>query len=173
VPRQHHETTFAAPLAAVFAALIGALARHRWAEGIAADGLPTPRVGCRYANERGSVLRRGRVLECLRPVSLTLDETLIDPPCRVRLRVRWRLEPIDAGCLLRLDVSYELNGAASFRAAHWRRQLGAHCRRMLGFVRARLASDQGSVNGTIGQSNGSSSITATKTTAVSGKPSFR
>ena len=140
MPRQRHEAQYPESMTVVFSALIASLARHRWAEGARPGARPRmPRVGCRYANERGSVLRRGRVLECRKPVSLTLYETLFDTPCRVRLRLRWRVEPRDSGSLLLLDLSYELNAAASCRRRHWHGRLHAHCGRMFGFVRARLA----------------------------------
>jgi len=98
-----------------------------------------PKVGCRYARQRKSVLRRGRVLEIIRPVSLTLYETLHDPPCRVRLQLRWRLYSMEAGSLLHLALRYELNGAASLRQGHWHARLQAHCARMLEGVAADLA----------------------------------
>jgi hypothetical protein len=178
VPRQSHQARFAAPLDAGVAALLKSLAKRRWAEGGIEDPERfVPRVGTRYVNERGSVLRRGRVLECLRPVSVTLYETLFDRPCRVRLKLRWRLEPGDADSLLRLEARYDLNGAATLRHRHWRRQIAAHCERMLGFVTREVERGRrqgaGATAGAMGQSQGKSSIVVTKTTAVSGKPSFR
>lgn len=139
MPRQAHRVHLGAPLDAVFSALLISLAKRRWAEGYQVDAsTAVPRVGTRYVNERGSVLRRGRVLECLRPVSLTLYETLFDAPCRVRLKLRWRLEPGETDCLLRLEARYDLNGAATLRHRHWRRQIGEHCTRMLAFVAREL-----------------------------------
>ncbi len=176
MPKQCHEAQFAEPMTLVFASLIRALARHRWAESLDyGDALPIPGVGCRYANRRDNVLRLGRVLECLRPVSLTLYETLLDAPCRVRLELRWRLEPTEHGCLLRLRVRYELNGAAQFRRRHWNGRIHAHCTRMLDFVRAavRRAHESQGEAGVNGQSTGSSSMATTKTTAVSGTPILR
>lgn len=137
--RQRHEAQFPDSMAEVFNALIAALARHRWGEGARLDAAPRmPRVGSRYVNERGTVLRRGRVLECRKPVALTLYETLFDTPCRVRLRLRWRVEPRGSGSVLRLDLNYELNAAATLRRRHWHGQLDAHCGRMFGFVRSSL-----------------------------------
>lgn len=176
VPKQCHEAEFAEPLTVVFNGLIEGLARHRWAEGLDhGSGPPIPKVGCRYANRRGKVLRLGRVLECLRPVALTLYETLFDPPCRVRLELRWRLEPIESGCLLRVRVRYQLNGAAQFRRRHWNGQIHAHCERMLGFARAavRRAREAHGEAGVNGHSTGNSSIAVTKTMSVSGTPSLR
>lgn len=176
MPKQCHEAQFAEPMTVVFASLIRALARHRWAEPLGdADALQLPRVGCRYANRRGKVLRLGRVLECLRPVSLTLYETLFDPPCRVRLELRWRLESTEDGCLLRLRVRYRLNGAATLRRRHWNGQIHAHCARMVAFVRAAALREhephgEAGVNG---QNTGNSSIAVTNTAPVSGRPIFR
>ena len=177
MPRQQHEAHFAEPMTVVFAALLRSLARRRWGEGEYFNAAPcVPRVGCHYMNQRGSVLRRGRVLECLRPVSLTLYETLIDSPCCVQLRLRWRLEPVATGSLLRLGVGYDLNGAASLRRRHWNENIHAHCGRMFGLVRSYLcveAHDHGAATGVSGQSHGSNNIDMTKMIAVSGKPSFR
>ena len=66
--------------------------------------------------QRGKVLRRGKVLAVLRPVSITLQETLLDPPCCVTLRLHWRLEPTDDGACVLLDARYSLNGAATLRS---------------------------------------------------------
>src|SRR5690242_9125915 len=84
VPTQHHEARFAQPLTAVFSAMIDVVARGRWGGGAIVAGTPWPRAGCQYAQQRGKVLRRGKVVECLRPVSLTVQETLLDPPCCVK-----------------------------------------------------------------------------------------
>lgn len=172
MPKQCHEAELEESMSVVFSGLIQALAGRRWAESPADGGaLPLPRVGCRYANRRGKVLRLGRVLECLRPVSLTLYETLIDPPCRVRLELRWRLEPTASGCLLRLRVRYTLNGAAQFRRRHWNGRIHAHCARMIEHTRAAVRRAQGV--GVSGQSTGNSSIATTNATSVSGSPIFR
>lgn len=178
MPRQAHQVRFAAPLDAVFSALLTSLAKRRWAEGHGEDSERiAPRVGVRYVNERGSVLRRGRVLECLRPVSVTLYETLFDPPCRVRLKLRWRLEPGEDDSLLRLEARYDLNGAATLRHRHWRRQIAEHCGRMLNFVEREVErpprQGEGSTAGAIGHNQGNSSIVVTNTTAVRGRPSLR
>jgi hypothetical protein len=139
VLRQDHEARYPDSMHAVFAALNRVLAKHRW--GVLGQGDEVdvqPKVGCRYARQSKSVLRRGRVLEVIRPVSLTLYETLYDPPCRVRLQLRWRLHPLDDGSLLHLALSYQLNGAAALRGRHWDVHLHAHCLRMLKFVAADL-----------------------------------
>ena len=143
MPRQNHEARYADSMHAVFAALNRVLGKHRWAvTGQSDETEAWPKAGCRYARTRKSVLRRGRVLEIIRPVSLTLYETLYDPPCRVRLQLRWRIHSLDTGSLLHLVLSYQLNGAAALRARHWHGRLHEHCARMLKFVAAELARAQ-------------------------------
>lgn len=176
--RQRYEIRFPAPITAVFPVLVAVLARGRWA-GAAAHGLQSqsdlpPDPGACYQAQRGTVLRRGRVLECLRPVAITLEETLHDPPCRVKLMLRWRLEPVDDGALTRLEARYVLRGAAPLRRRHWDGQIGAHCQRMLSALGTgvRIVLDQ-PPTGTSGQTQGSTTMTVKKTTSVSGTPSLR
>jgi hypothetical protein len=139
VPRQDHEARYPDSMHAVFAALNKVLGKHRWGvTGHLDEADVFPKVGCRYARTRKSVLRRGRVLEVIRPVSLTLYETLYDPPCRVRLQLRWRLHSLCDESLLHLALSYQLNGAAALRSRHWDGRLHEHCTRMLRFVAAEL-----------------------------------
>lgn len=119
-------------MTAVFASLNRVLAKRRWGVlGREGEQESRPRVGCSYARQSGSVLRRGRVMEIIRPVSLVLYETLHDPPCNVRLQLRWHIHPVAAGSLLRLTLRYELNGAATLRKQHWARRLRAYCKRLL------------------------------------------
>ncbi len=129
--RQRHEAQLDSPLMSAFAALVEVVSRGRWGGLDMASDAALPRAGCQYARQRGKVLRRGKVLECLRPVSLTLQETLLDPPCCVRLRLHWRLEPLESGSHLLLDVRYSLNGAAAIRRRHWHERIRGHCGRML------------------------------------------
>ncbi len=173
--RQRHEATLAAPMTEVFSALIQMLARSRWASDERSAGSGRlPRVGHAYVQRRGSVIRRGRVVECLRPVLLTLHESLFDAPCRVRLRLRWRLEPLDTGSLVLLDANYELNGPAYLNRRHWRREIHTHCGKLLKALAARLTDGPHRVYGVdSGQKIGSNSITETNTTAVNGSPSFK
>ena len=119
MPRQRHETRLDAPITSVFAALIDVVARGRWGAAHIVLDAPQPRPGCEYAQQRRRVLRRGKVLECLRPVTLTLEETLLDRPCRVKLRLKWRLEPLETTRACCSKQSYTLNGAASLRRRHW------------------------------------------------------
>jgi hypothetical protein len=142
MPRQRHETRLEAPITSVFSALIDVAARGRWGAARIVLDAPQPRPGCEYAQQRRSVLRRGRVLECLRPVKLTLEETLLDRPCRVQLRLKWRLEPLETSSCVLLEASYSLNGAASFRRRHWDERIHGHCTRMLGALRPQIAAAQ-------------------------------
>lgn len=142
MPRQRHETRLEAPITSVFAALIDVVARGRWGGARTILDSPQPRPGCEYAQQRRSVLRRGKVLECLRPVTLTLEETLLDRPCRVTLRLKWRLEPLESSSCVLLEAKYSLNGAASLRRKHWDEQIHAHCARMLAALRPQLAAAQ-------------------------------
>ena len=173
--RQRHEVTLAAPITKVFSALVRMLARSRWNSDqwlIEPDGLP--RVGQLYIQRRGSVIRRGRVVECLRPVLMTLYESLFDAPCRVRLRLRWRLEPQESGSRVLLDASYELNGPAYLNRRHWRREIHSHCGKLMKALAVRLSDDSSDSYGLdSGQKIGSNSITETNTTAVNGNPSFK
>lgn len=172
--KQRHQASFTPPVGTVFAVLLRVLGRSRWASepSFAAPDEP-PRAGFAYVRYRESFTRRGRVVECLPPVALTLYESIIDPPCQVRLRLRWRLEPSDRGCLILLDAGYQLNGAAYLNRRHWRAQISMHCVNLLRAVEAGLeaGSDQGT--GASGQKTGSNSMTVIKTTTVNGSPSFK
>jgi hypothetical protein len=140
MPHQDHEARYPDSLQAVFMALNRVLGKHRWAVTGQLDQMDAlPKAGCRYARNRKSVLRRGRVLEVIRPVSLTLHETLYDSPCRVRLQLRFRVHSLVAESLLHLALGYQLNGAASMRSRHWHRRLHEHCARMLQLVATELA----------------------------------
>jgi hypothetical protein len=123
----------------VFGALIDVVARGRWGAAQIVLGAPQPRPGCEYAQQRRTVFRRGRVHECLRPVKLTLEETLFDRPCRVRLRLAWRLEPLDTGSCVLLEARYSLNAAALLRRRHWYERIHGHCARMLGALGPQIA----------------------------------
>ena len=139
MPRQRHETRLDAPITHVFAALIDVVARGRWGAAQIVLNMHAPRPGCEYAQQRRTVFRRGKVLECLRPVKLTLEETLLDRPCRVKLRLQWRLEPLESGSCVLLDAKYSLNGAAILRRRHWYERIHGHCGRMLGALGPQIA----------------------------------
>jgi hypothetical protein len=139
VPTQRHETRLEVPITTAFAALVDVVARGRWGAAKLVLDAPQPRAGCEYAQQRGSVFRRGKVLQCSRPVSMALQETLLDPPCCVKLRLRWRLEPLDAGSWVLLEARYSLNGAAVLRRKHWYERIHGHCSRMLDALRPHIA----------------------------------
>jgi hypothetical protein len=138
VLKQRHEAQLAWPMMRVFAAVVDVVGKGRWSDGVLQTGV-APRVGSDYERQRGKVLRRGKVLACLKPVSMTLHETLLDPPCCVQLRLHWRLEPLETGSALLLDARFSLNGAATLRRRHWCSRIHAHCARMLTAVQTRLA----------------------------------
>jgi hypothetical protein len=131
VRKQHHETLLGCALTEAFTALLAVVGQGRWAATTLDPYAAPPASGSQYAQQRGKVLRRGKVLACLRPVSITLQETLLDPPCCVRLRLHWRLEPTERGACVLLDARYSLNGAATFRRRHWDERIRGHCSRML------------------------------------------
>jgi len=111
------------------------LALRRWdSTANATDEFELPNPGRKYRRQTPTALREGRVVEVIRPVSVTLHETLCDAPCRVRLRQRWRIDSVKTGTLLRLELLYELNQPASLRRVHWRRRRRIHCEKMLRFV---------------------------------------
>jgi hypothetical protein len=140
VRRQRHEAQLECALTEAFAALVDVAGKGRWGGGT--FGVAVPQSGCRYEQQRGKVLRRGKVLACLRPVSITLQETLFDPPCCVQLRLHWRLEPTEAGACVLLDARYSLNGAAALRGRHWYERIHGHCARMLCALQVRVLQAQ-------------------------------
>jgi hypothetical protein len=137
--KQRHEKQLGCALTDAFTALVEVAAKGRWGGDALVVGTALPHAGRQYAQQRGKVLRRGKVLACLKPVSITLEETLLDPPCCVKLRLHWRLEPKDAGACVLLDARYSLNGAAALRRRHWYERIHGHCARMLGALEARVA----------------------------------
>lgn len=139
--RQRHDALFAEPITQVYQALLRTLAFRRWtAAGVAGEDGPRPGLAYRFQTQ--TALRTGRVLELIRPVAVSLEETLDDPPCRVRLKLKFRIEPVESGSLVRLDLRYRLDKAAQLRPRHWHRRLYGHARRTLGFVRADLERQQ-------------------------------
>lgn len=138
VLKRRHERQLQCPMTEAFAALIEVIGKGRWGGVALADAGTPPRAGCQYAQQRGKVLRRGKVLACLRPVSITLQEMLLDPPCCVQLRLHWRLEPVEEGSRVLLDARYLLNGAATLRRRHWQERIDGHCTRMLSALEQRV-----------------------------------
>lgn len=140
--KQHHETQLACAMTDAFTALVDVVAKGRWGGAALVLGTAQPHPGCQYAQQRGKVLRRGKVLACLRPVSITLQETLLDPPCCVTLRLHWRLEPVDTGSCVLLDARYSLNGAATLRRRHWHERIHGHCARMLSALERQVPAEE-------------------------------
>jgi hypothetical protein len=125
--KQRFDEFYEAAAGELFTALAQTLSFRRW--GLLAgdcDARGIPERGCRYRRQAGSALRTGRVVEVIRPVAITLKEVLDDPPCRVGLILRWRIEPLDTGCRIRLCAEYRLNRAAMLRPWHWERRLRKH-----------------------------------------------
>jgi hypothetical protein len=139
VLKQRHEKQLGCALTDAFTALVEVVAKGRWGGSALLLGTVLPPPGCQYEQQRGKVLRRGKVLACLKPVSITLQETLLDPPCCVKLRLHWRIEPKGDGACVLLDARYSLNGAAAFRRRHWYERIHGHCARMLTALEARIA----------------------------------
>ena len=131
--KQYLDLGIAAPTSEVFTALCKTLAFRRW-HRIETDNSFVPASGSRYAYQTGSVIRSGRIVEVLRPVSMTLKEVLHDPPCRVALTMRWRVEPLATGCAVCLRAEYRLNHASAFRSRHWERRLAHHFRNQFTFL---------------------------------------
>lgn len=135
-----HERKFDAPVTDVFVALVRMLALRRWDPAVRTTAeLVLPKAGTRYARQTTTAFREGRVVEVIRPVSVTLQETLNDPPCHVSLKQRWRIDTVSGQTVLRLVLEYRLNQAATFRQPHWRRRLSLHSRKMLELVGRELA----------------------------------
>jgi hypothetical protein len=127
----------------LFAALVTTIAFRRWATVTASAFGQPPVAGYSYRYRAGSVLRQGRVVEVIRPVAVTLKEVLHDPPCRVALTLRWRVDSASSGCSVRLRAEYRLNHAAVLRTRHWDRRLAAHFRRQFTFLTKRLEASRG------------------------------
>ena len=121
--RQQHEAFLTGATGAVFAALCRTLAFRRWPAAFLQLDESAPLQGRCYQYRTGSVHRVGRIVEVVRPVALTLKEVLHDPPCRVSVTMRWRIEPLASGCAVRLGATYRLNHAAILRARHWDERL--------------------------------------------------
>jgi hypothetical protein len=175
---QYHETRLEQSMAAVFTALLSTLAVGRWDSELDNERTSyVPRRGCRYSFIRKGRLCRGQVLECLRPVSLVLRESLHRSPSRVDLRCKWRVEPVDDATLLKYEVKAVLNRAAGLHRRNWEQKLARDWARLVAFMHERLDATpnaQGTVvEGEMGQTTGSKSIVTEKMSTVSGKPILR
>lgn len=170
--RQKFRAELVLGLRDAFALLMEAAAEQRWAVRSPIDALRCPVVGLRYVSRQGSRLRSGHIAECIRPVALTLAESLLDPPCHVQLRLRYRLEPAENGTLLQLDVGQAMNAAATMRKRYWVAEIGRECAELLSKLAHATLASQGTA-GCKGQKMGSSSMTVANTTNVSGRPSLK
>jgi hypothetical protein len=107
------ETFFDAPMSVVFAALIAELARGRWAAGDSASGSGLlPRPGLRFSYRQGRRLVTGRVLECLRPVSLVIVENSRGAAGSVVIRQRWRVDHRDSTSRLDTELKFDAHRLA-------------------------------------------------------------
>jgi hypothetical protein len=173
---QSFELRLSNPIADVFAALAAVVSVGRWDSLIDADTQRSvPRRGCRYCTLRRGRVCRGQVIECLRPVSLIVSESLHRSPSHVQLRMKWRIEPLSSGTLLVHDVKATLNRAAALKRRNWERKLQSDGARLFAQIADRLqACETDHPPATvIGQSIGSKNIVSTKITSVSGKPILR
>lgn len=136
--RQELSAGYPESVSRVFGALGRTLSFRRWGPLDDMLAAARPEAGLRYRCAFGSVSRVGRIVEVTRPVGLTLKEVLHDPPCRVSLTLRCRVEPVSSGSRLRLNACYRLNRAAWFRKAHWDRRLQHHFRNQLAYVAVNL-----------------------------------
>lgn len=171
-----YELRLSEPIADVFSALAATIAVGRWDTLIDADdqsGLP--RRGCRYCTQRRGRVYRGQVIECLRPVSLIISETLHRSPSHVQMRMKWRIEPISDGTILIHEVRAALNRAAGLKRRNWERKIASDASQIFTGIITRLqratAIQPSTV--TIGQSTGNRVIVNAKMTNVSGKPILR
>jgi hypothetical protein len=138
VKRKYFDATLAGTVRDVFAALSRTLAFRRWPGITGEDTGQLPVAGSRYRFKSGSVLRLGRVVEVIRPVAVTLKEVLHDPPCRVGLTLRWRIDSLSGGSVVRLLAEYRLNHAAALRARHWDHRLSLHFGKQFEYVAKNL-----------------------------------
>jgi hypothetical protein len=132
--KQYIDANYDGTVNDVFGALVATIAFRRWAPLTASVLGPLPVAGWRYRCQAGSVLRQGRVVEVIRPVAITLKEVLHDPPCRVALTLRWRVDSTATGSCVRLRAEYRLNHAAVLRARHWDHRLATHFQRQFTFL---------------------------------------
>jgi hypothetical protein len=174
------EARFDASMASVFTALVLTLAQGRWSVGDEdRAGVGLPRDGMRFSYRHAHRLFSGKVLECLRPVSMTLHERYDGPAATVHARQRWRLVPLDGATLLRADLRVEPNSLARLQLRYWKAHFADRASCTCAGVRQQLltavnAESQGeTIAGATGQNKGRVSIVSAKTTSVSGRPILR
>jgi hypothetical protein len=168
---------FEAPMSAVFGALVRALGEGRWlAAHEADDALVMPHGGLRYSARCNGYACSGEVLECLRPVSIVLQESLTLARSGAACRQRWRVEPFADATRVCCELRANLSRIARLQKRAWHDRLTGRCERALADIRETLARAPAVAalhNGAIGQSIGNVSIVSTKMMTVSGKPTFR
>ena len=187
--RDHRvESSYAQPMAAVFAALVSELGQQRWlrnADRSAATGLP--RAGLRFGYRQAQRFYSGQVLECIRPVSIVIVERYTGPAGSIVARQRWRVNPMDTTTQLSGRLQLETNRFARlqlrFWSAHFRSRAARTCSRVGKMLRCTAVDDRDAparagtlsqtYSGSIGQRNGSISMVSANTTSVNGKPILR
>lgn len=136
---RYYEVRLSEPIAVVFTALLRALGRGRWVTVAEYEQFTAlPRTGFRYSSRTKGRLRRGEVIECLRPVSIVILETLQRPPSFVRVRHRWRVQPLPSDTRLSCDLEASLNRIANLHRRNWEARLDRDMCRLLGSVREEL-----------------------------------
>ena len=171
---QYHEARFAPSIALVFAALLRSLAQGRWANmAVYGETAVLPRTGFQYSSRYNGRLRRGEVIECLRPVSIVILETLQRSPSFVRVRQRWRVQPLARDTRLSCDLKAELNRIAHLHRRNWETRFEREITKLLAAVRDEFAQAHGVASGSVGQRIGNASIVKTNSRIVNGKPILR
>ena len=167
--RRAFRAVLAAPMQAVYSALLLELAATRWSSGTPAD---PPRAGLTYRRYQDGRERRGRVLEVRPPVGVTLREVTQLGSCRLHQLLRFALAPTEDGTILVIGAQYRPDGLARLRMDIWHRWLVREQRSTLARIDMRLAaSDQGT--GVKGHSTGNSNMTVANITRVRGRPIFK
>ena len=159
-------------ISTVFAALAMELGRERWLQRQDKE-LRLPQAGLEFGYRRRQRCCTGKVLECLRPVSIILVERHQGPAGCIIARQRWRVEPLDAFTRLRCELQIQTNRFARLQQRFWHRHLRILAQRTCQRVATRLHHDSVCQSDSIGQRSGSSSIVNANTTRVSGRPILR
>jgi hypothetical protein len=173
----NREARLAEPIAVVFTTLLRALGRGRWTSERSLEVFTAlPRSGFQYSARHHGRLRRGEVIECLRPVSIVVLETLHKPPSCVRVRQCWRIQPMPMDTRLSCDLHASLNRIANLHRRQWEARFTREVDKLLDDVRSDLDAAchaHRGASGALGQSTGSVSIVSTNNSIVNGKPTLR
>jgi hypothetical protein len=159
-------------MSAVFTALALELGRERWLQNRDSD-VRLPRAGLEFGYRRRQRCCTGKVLECLRPVSLILLERYQGPAGCIVARQRWRIDPLESATRLRCELQIETNRFARLQQRFWHQHFRILAQRTCHEIALRLRRDERDQSDSIGQSQGRSSIVNAKTTSVSGRPILR